>query len=153
MAELDGAAAAAALEAGGGITLKLDGEEVELSGDDLTLRVRGQEGYAVSREGGEVVALDLALDDSLRRRGLAREVVRQVQDLRKNSGLEVSDRIRLHAVGLDALLSQFDSIGHEVLAVEIVVGPGAGDGTPLELDDELISAPALVWLEKVARPG
>ena len=153
LAELDGAAAAAALEAGGGITLKLDGEEVELSGDDLTLRVRGQEGYAVSREGGEVVALDLALDDSLRRRGLAREVVRQVQDLRKNSGLEVSDRIRLHAVGLDALLSQFDSIGHEVLAVEIVVGPGAGDGTPLELDDELISAPALVWLEKVARPG
>ena len=80
----------------------LGGEPVELSPDDVQLRVRGQQGFAVSREGGEVVALDLTLDESLRKRGLAREVVRLVQDLRKTSGLDVSDRIRLHVVGLDA---------------------------------------------------
>ena len=79
----------------------LGGEPVELSAEDVTLRVRGQPGFAVSREGGEVVALDLTLDDDLRQRGLAREVVRLVQDLRKTSGLEVSDRIRLHVVGLE----------------------------------------------------
>ena len=151
--QLDGAAAAAALEAGEGIIVKLDGEGVELSGDDLTLRIRGQEGYAVSRDGGEVVALDLALDDGLRQRGLAREVVRLVQDLRKTSGLEVSDRIRLHVVGLGAVASQFDAIAHEVLATEIVDGPGVGEGTALDLDDKLVSSPALVWLEKVAQPG
>ena len=49
------------------------------------------------------VALDLAVDDDLRKRGWARDVVRQVQDLRKMSGLEVSDRIILRVVGLDAV--------------------------------------------------
>ncbi len=103
LAALDGAAAADALESGQPVTISLEGEAVELTPDDVSLRVRPQQGFAVSREGGEVVALDLALDDELRLRGLARDVVRLVQDLRKTTGLEVSDRIRLHLVGLDAL--------------------------------------------------
>ena len=103
LAALDGVEAAAALEAGRSITLDLPGGPVELGPDDVQLRVRGQQGFAVSREGGEVVALDLTLDDSLRHRGLAREVVRLVQDLRKNSGLDVSDRIHLHLEGLDMI--------------------------------------------------
>ncbi len=116
----------------------LGGEPVELSPDDVQLRVRGQQGFAVSREGGEVVALDLNLDEGLRKRGLSRDVVRLVQDLRKASGLEVSDRIRLHVVGLDVIAEFFDFIAREVLAVEIVCGPGEGEGTVLELDDELL---------------
>ena len=149
LSALDGAAAADALESGRPVTISLDGERVELTPDDLSLRVRPQQGFAVSREGGEVVALDLTLDDGLRLRGLARDVVRLVQDLRKTSGLEVSDRIRLHVVGLDALAAHFDFIAREVLAVEIVSGPGEGEGTPLDLDDELVDGPALVWLSKV----
>ncbi len=149
---LDSAEAAEALEAGRSITIGLDGEAVELTPDDVSLRVRPQQGFAVSREGGEVVALDLAVDDELRLRGLARDVVRLVQDLRKTSGLEVSDRIRLHLVGLDALAVHFDFIAREVLAVEIVSGPGEGEGTPLDLDDEPGTGPVLVWLSK-ASPG
>ena len=103
LAALDTAAAAAELEAGRSITVVLAGEPVELSPEDIQLRVRGQEGFAVSRESGEVVALDLTLTDELRKRGLARDVVRLVQDLRKTSGLEVSDRIRLHLIGLDLI--------------------------------------------------
>jgi len=57
----------------------------------------------VSRDGGEVIALDLALDDALLRRGYLRDVVRQVQDLRKNSGLDVADRIVLYVSGVDDL--------------------------------------------------
>ena len=49
--------------------------------------MKSQGGFAVSRDGGEVIALDLTLNDELRRRGYLRDVVRQVQDLRKNSGL------------------------------------------------------------------
>ena len=128
---LDGAAAAAALEEGQSLTVVLGGEPVELSPDDVVLRVRGQQGFAVSREGGEVVALDLNLDEGLRKRGLSRDVVRLVQDLRKASGLEVSDRIRLHVVGLDAIAEFFDFIGREVLAVEVVSGPGRGRGDPV----------------------
>ena len=126
LAELDGAAAAEALEEGRSVTVTLDGEPLALSPDDLQLRVRGQQGFAVSREGGEVVALDLTLDESLRKRGLAREVVRLVQDLRKTSGLDVSDRILLHVEGLDAIAEHFDFIAREVLATEIVSDPGPG---------------------------
>jgi isoleucyl-tRNA synthetase len=149
LAALDSVAAAAALEEGRSVTVTLGGQPVELSPDDLQLRVRGQKGFAVSREGGEVVALDLNLDEGLRKRGLSRDVVRLVQDLRKTSGLEVSDRIRLHVVGLDPIAELFDFIGREVLATQIVSGPGEGEGTVLELDDELLTEPVRVWLLKV----
>ena len=72
-----------------------------------------------------------------------------MQDLRKASGLEVSDRIRLNVVGLDVIAEFFDFIGREVLAVEIVPGPGVGEGVVLELDDELLAEPVRVWIERV----
>jgi isoleucyl-tRNA synthetase len=149
LAALDTAAAAAALEEGQSVTVTLGGEPVELSPEDVVLRVRGQQGFAVSREGGEVVALDLNLDEGLRKRGLSRDVVRLIQDLRKASGLEVSDRIRVHVVGLDVIAEFFDFIAREVLAVEIVSGPGEGEGVVLELDDELLTEPVRVWIQKV----
>jgi len=152
LAALDTTAAAAALEAGESITVVLGGQPVELSPEDVQLRVRGQQGFAVSREGGEVVALDLNLDEGLRKRGLSRDVVRLIQDLRKASGLEVSDRIRVHVVGLDVIAEFFDFIAREVLAVEIVSGPGPGEGVVLELDDELLREPVRVWIERV-EPG
>jgi isoleucyl-tRNA synthetase len=148
LATLDTAAAAAELEDGQTITLSLAGGAIELSPEDVQLRVQGQDGFAVSRESGEVVALDLTMSDDLRRRGLAREVVRLVQDLRKTSGLEVSDRIRLYLVGLDMLSESFDFIAREVLATEVVAGPGTGDGTVLELEDVDEATPAQVWIEK-----
>jgi len=147
LAALDGAAAAASLEAGGTVHVPLPSGPVELGAGDLELRVRGQAGYAVSREGGEVVALDLAIDEDLRRRGWARDVVRQVQDLRKRSGLEVSDRIRLWLSGLDDLAEQFGLIAAEVLATEVLAGIGPGEGTLLELDGR--DAVAYGWLVRV----
>jgi isoleucyl-tRNA synthetase len=148
LAALDGAAAAAALEAGQSITVELPDGPVELGPEDVQLRVRGQQGFAVSREGGEVVALDLTLDESLRHRGVAREVVRLVQDLRKNSGLDVSDRIHLTVEGLDMIAEHFDYIAREVLAVSIATGPGAGEGTALELETDEGSFTARAWLRK-----
>jgi isoleucyl-tRNA synthetase len=148
LAALNGVEAAATLEAGQAVTVALPDGTVDLAPEDVQLRVRGQEGFAVSREGGEVVALDLNLTVDLRHRGLAREVVRLVQDLRKTSGLDVSDRIHLHVVGLDAISGYFDYIAREVLAVDITVGPGAGEGTVLELEGEDVGAEVRVWLTK-----
>ena len=54
-------------------------------------------------------------------------------------------------MGLDAIAELFDFIAREVLAVEIVAGPGEGEGTMLELDDELLSEPVRVWLERADR--
>jgi isoleucyl-tRNA synthetase len=151
LAALDGAAAAAALESGGTVRVELPSGPIDLGPGDLELRVRGQPGFAVSRDGGEVVALDLTLDDDLRRRGLAREVVRHVQDLRKSSGLEVSDRITLVLSGLDDLTAHFDAIGREVLATSVSSGEGDGDGdgdgegSVIELDDR---PPAIAWIQR-----
>ncbi len=146
LAKLDGVEAAATLEAGQPITIDLGQGPVELGPDDIELRVQGQQGFTVSREGGEVVALELTLNEDLIHRGVAREVVRRVQDLRKDSGLEVSDRITLWLDGLDAIAYLFDLIASEVLATEIVAGPGQGPGTDLELGEEFPEARA--WLKK-----
>ena len=145
LAALDSVAAAAALEAGGTVAVTLSTGTFELGSEDLELRVKSQGGFAVSREGGEVIALDLALTDELRRRGYLRDVVRQVQDLRKNSGLDVSDRIVLHVTGLDDLADGFEVLASEVLATEVIVGPGEGSPTSLDLDDERV---AFAWLAK-----
>jgi isoleucyl-tRNA synthetase len=131
---LDAAAVAQALDAGETVTVEVADGAVELGPGDLDLRIKGQPGFAVSRDGGEVVALDLTIDDQLRRRGVAREVVRLVQDLRKAMGLDVSDRIHLTLVGLDDLVVMFPFIGREVLATEVVAGAAEGVGTPLELE-------------------
>jgi isoleucyl-tRNA synthetase len=136
LAALDSVATAQALEQGQTVSIYLSNGEVILTSDDLDLRVQSQGGFAVSRAGGEVVALDLAIDDGLLRRGYLRDVVRQVQDLRKNSGFDVSDRITLHLVGVDDLSDGFSLLANEVLAIEIVTTPGPGEGVALDLDDE-----------------
>jgi isoleucyl-tRNA synthetase len=156
MASVDGAAAAADLADGRPVVVAMDDGSVELSGDEVELRVRAQSGFAVSRDGAEVVALDLTLNDGLRRRGLAREVIRHVQDLRKDSGLEVSDWIHLHLVGLDDLAPLFDLIGREVLARSVVTTPpddvgtggSVGEGTPFEFDDDGTLRQAMIWIIK-----
>jgi isoleucyl-tRNA synthetase len=135
LARLDSVAAAQTLEAGDALAVTLSTGIFELTGDDVELRVKSEHGFAVSRDGGEVIALDLALDDDLRRRGYLRDVIRQVQDLRKTSGFDVSDRIVLHVTGIDDLADGFALLSSEVLAAQVLVTAGAGAGTSLELDD------------------
>jgi isoleucyl-tRNA synthetase len=150
MTMVDGVAAAADLAAGRPVVVELADGPLELGADEVELRVRAQPGFAVSRDGAEVLALDLALDDDLRRRGLAREVIRNVQDLRKASGLEVSDWIHLHLVGLADLAPVFDSIGREVLARSVSTEPpdGTAAGTPIELGDGESARQVTAWVVK-----
>jgi isoleucyl-tRNA synthetase len=146
LAALDAAQASAALEAGQPIEIALADGRVTLDADEVELRVHGQPGFAVSRGGGEVVALDLAIDDALRQRGLVRDVVRQIQDQRKAIGLEVTDRIRLRLVGLESLHAHYEMIGREVLAADVSEGPGEGAGFPLDLGTP--DEQARAWIEK-----
>jgi isoleucyl-tRNA synthetase len=147
---VDTAAAAVELAAGRPVTVELGDGTVELAADEVELRVRAQPGFAVSRDGAEVVALDLTLDDDLRRRGLAREVVRHVQDVRKAAGLEVSDWIRLSLVGVDDLEPLFGDIGREVLARAVTTSPPGegGPGTVLVLETGDATRQVEVWIEK-----
>ena len=92
------------------------------------------------------MALDLALDDDLIRRGLVRDVIRQVQELRKSTGLELADRIDLTLANLDELSDDdLALVATEVLAVSVTRGTGPGDGHELALEDR---SPATAWLAK-----
>jgi isoleucyl-tRNA synthetase len=99
----------------------------------------------VKSEEGFAVALDPALDDELRAEGMAREVVNRVQRLRKESGLEITDRIRLGVSGspeLAVALDRFrDFIAEETLALEVVSEMSEGrDGFEAHLEDEIDGA-------------
>ncbi len=123
IAAADAAALAAALETAGRASVTVDGAEVEVLPDEVIVSERPREGWSVVNEQGETVALDLELTPALRRAGLAREVVRLVQEARKGSGFDVSDRISLawQAGGetAAALREHKALVAEEVLAAEI----------------------------------
>ncbi|MEV5962492.1 isoleucine--tRNA ligase [Kribbella sp. NPDC051952] len=124
IAAADAAGLAASLRSSGTATVVVDGENVEVSESEVLLSERPKEGWSVVNEQGETVALDLEVTPELRQAGLAREVVRTLQEARKNAGLEVSDRIRVWLTSTDAELTDAlgkhaDEIGREVLAVEL----------------------------------
>ena len=85
----------ARLRAGGRVGVNFNGQDHEIGPEDVTMVLQPLEGYQVERSGTHAVALNLELDDELRREGLAREVVHAVQAARKNAGLDVEDRIAL----------------------------------------------------------
>ncbi len=99
VAGLDPAHVAAALKEERPVAVSVAGHDHELSPEDLLTAMRPLEGFQVEREGSHAVALDLALDDDLRREGLARELVHAVQAARRDAGLDVSDRIELRLSG------------------------------------------------------
>jgi isoleucyl-tRNA synthetase len=99
LAGLDPALSAAALLAGESITLSLgDGETVQLTAQDVLVQTQPAEGLAVAADRLATVGIDTQLTSELRMEGLAREVVRRVQDLRKKAGFNIEDRITLYYV-------------------------------------------------------
>jgi isoleucyl-tRNA synthetase len=98
VAALDAAHVVSTLGDGGEIGIAIDGTDHTLGPDDVTMALQPLAGYEVEAEAGHAVALQLEIDEELRREGLAREVVRAVQLARKEAGLEITDRI---ALGLD----------------------------------------------------
>ncbi len=124
IAALDPAVVAGVVSGGGTVGVSVEGGEHQLGADDLELRLQPLEGYQLEREGGHAVALELAIDDELRREGLAREVVRAVQLARQSAGLEVSDRIALGLAGDEDLLAAAraheEYVAGETLATSVV---------------------------------
>ena len=136
-------------EQGREVGVNLDGHEHQIGPDDVQLVLQPLDGYQVERSGTHAVALDLELDDELRREALAREIVHAVQAARKGAGLRVEDRIALTLGGrrrlLDAARAHEGYVTGETLAVELVlrrrgsrhphrgrgVGAGGGRGAPV----------------------
>jgi isoleucyl-tRNA synthetase len=145
-----------AFEQEGTFPLELEGEgTVDVGPGDVEVRATSHAEFALSQEGGYAVALDTTLDDDLRREGLARELARRLNDLRKASGFEIADRVRVRVWGdrpvAEAARHHEKWISEEVLAADWDVLDGdAPDGEGVvRLDVE--GCAAAVQLERIAR--
>ena len=131
-----------------------DGTPLEVPGlgpvmiltEDVEIRTEDLPGWLVATDGPLTVALDVTLTDELRQEGLARELVNRLQNLRKDSGLEVQDKIRVSLAHTPpALAAAVQNFGYyirtEIQALSLdLVSSLNGDGTALEFDDQTITA-------------
>ncbi|MCH7853850.1 MAG: isoleucine--tRNA ligase [Proteobacteria bacterium] len=122
----DSAAIAAAVARNESFLIELPDRTITFEAEDVLIETRSAEGYACGEDGGYLTALDTTLNDSLILEGLARELVRTVQEARKQAGLEVSDRIVLGvsgSAGVEASLAAYrDFLMAETLALEWKTG-------------------------------
>jgi len=133
--------AIAAYEASGGWTGEIDGETIVLDIHDAEITAQDIPGWLVATEGGITVALDITITHVLKAEGIARELVNRVQNLRKDSGLEVTDRIVLSVNTQEhlqaAILANKNYICNEVLADDIVFENRSGAFvTDLEIEGD-----------------
>lgn len=142
IAETDAAALSLALREGTAAVL-VDGETVTLAPDEVIITETPREGWSVASDSGATVALDLEITEELRQAGLARDAIRLIQEARKNSGLDVADRIALRWTSTDpaviaALSEHSDLIADEVLATDFAQGQ-AEDAYGAPFTDESLS--------------
>ncbi|WP_170265124.1 isoleucine--tRNA ligase [Salibacter halophilus] len=111
------------LERNGQIQIQVQGENITLTTDDVEISTDDIPGWLVMTENGITVALDIQLNDELRYEGIARELVNRIQNLRKDSGLDVTDRIVITVESQELLSAavndNFDYICAETLADEL----------------------------------
>ncbi len=111
------------LDAEGKIGIVVDGAPIEIKREDVEITAKDIKGWLVESDGTMTVALDTEITPELRKEGYAREFVNRVQNMRKDAGFEVTDRIRIDysasSVLNDALESMKEYVAHETLAVEM----------------------------------
>ena len=121
-------------------TAEIDGVKIEATAADFDIVSEDMPGWLVATEGKLTVALDIMVSDELRREGLARELVNRIQNIRKDSGFEVTDRIRIEIERNDEIAGAVESFGDyiasQTLAVSVDVVDQLDDtATLVELDE------------------
>ncbi|MBN2486556.1 MAG: isoleucine--tRNA ligase [Bacteroidales bacterium] len=133
----------ATIETTGSYSINIEGQVIDLLASDVEITSEDIPGWLVASEGRLTVALDVTITDELRHEGIARELVNRIQNLRKDSGLEVTDKIHLkilHAEGIvEAINSHKEYIGLQTLAAKIEWVENLNNITALEveIDDNL----------------
>ena len=137
------------LETGETLAVQINGEEAEIEPNDVLIQSKDIEGWLVANGNGLTVALDIQLDDDLINEGIAREMINRIQNLRKDAGFEVTDKIILYLKEDVALVKVFEKhqayIQQETLAKEIVLKKNLVDGENVEFDQ----IKTIINLEKV----
>ena len=128
-----------AFEKTGTHELVLDGEKVSLSLEDVEITSEDIPGWLVANENGLTVALDISISDELKMEGMSRDVVNRLQNLRKDSGMEVQDKIKVSYYSRDEQMNQSitlfkEYIQKETQALSLEPSENISDGTVIDID-------------------
>ncbi|CAI2765747.1 isoleucine--tRNA ligase [Flavobacterium collinsii] len=127
------------LDKQGALDIVIAGNTVTLSLEDVEITSQDIEGWLVANSNGITVALDITISDELKNEGIARELVNRIQNIRKDSGFEVTDKIKVQIKrsGLleEAILKNEDYIKSETLTDDLVFVDALENGTEIEFDD------------------
>ena len=132
----------AAIEANAETVLEVAGQQVTVTAADFDITSEDMPGWLVSSEGKLTVALDITISEELRREGVARELVNRIQNIRKDSGFEVTDKIRVEIEATAATTTAVESfaeyIAQQTLALDVkaVAAPQGAFVVNSDLDDE-----------------
>ena len=151
LAAADGSAIAAAVAAARTFDVEAGGDTIAFEPEDVLVESTSAEGYACAEEGGYLVGLDTSLTEALEREGLARELVRTVQDARKQAGLDVSDRITLRIEGTPEVAATLDAHRGYVMDETLATGWGDARWTPAHSIEHSLGAER--WTIGLARPN
>jgi isoleucyl-tRNA synthetase len=156
LAGLDPNFLVAKVQAGASIELDCTGTKVHLDADDILLKAKARSGWIGLVDHGTQLLLDTRISKELAQEGIAREIVRHVQELRKKSGLEMEDRIALHLASESSELrgaaeAHSSYISAETLAVELPRAPLDGDSHAISV--KVDGHPLTIQLRKVITAG
>ncbi|NDI99476.1 isoleucine--tRNA ligase [Flavobacterium sp. LaA7.5] len=123
----------------GSVTIEISGKSITLTSEDVEISSQDIEGLLVANANGITVALDITITEELRKEGIARELVNRIQNLRKDSGFEVTDKIKVFLQSDETLESAVtaneDYIKSETLTEELIFKNEIANGTEIEFDD------------------
>jgi isoleucyl-tRNA synthetase len=123
-------------------SVELEGEKVDLNLEDVVISSEDLEGWLVANDGDLTVALDVNLTEELKAEGIARELVNRIQNIRKDSDFEVTDRVKLTLQSSDYIKEAVEKFGtyicNEVLATDLKVIDASDFGQEVELEEGLM---------------
>jgi len=127
------------LETASSLNIKVNETEVSISLEDVEINYKDIEGLSVASGNGQTIALDLSLNEQLINEGIAREIVNRVQNIRKNEGLEVTDKIEITIKNSDnlekAIYDNLDYVIGETLAIKLYFSENLDAGDIIEFDN------------------
>ena len=132
-----------AFEKAGTFTLTVEGQEAMIERADVEIISEDIPGWLVANEGRLTVALDITVTENLRKEGLARELVNRIQNLRKSSDYDITDKISVTVLsndGMDEAIKDFNSyIANQVLAVSVEITDVISDAAEMDFEDFKLS--------------
>jgi len=127
------------IEKNGTLNVYVNGKSITLERTDVEITSQDIEGWLVANEGAITVALDVTINEALREEGIARELVNRIQNLRKDSGFEVTDRINVQIQNetqvIKAVNANLDYIKAETLTDNLELVENVNNGIEIVFDD------------------